>query len=87
MEREVSKNKHKISREKEAREAIAAAFKEKYGEQYKVSLLERMGDLVHLESEPVDFELGLPQIQADRRIPNSWFSSGAEAPDYVLVLL
>ena len=52
-----------IEEEKMAKEAISVAFKENYGEQYKVSLLERMADIMHVNSEhhpePVDIDLGL----------------------------
>ena len=52
--------------EKMAKEAIKVAFRENYGEKYKVTLLERMADIMHVNSdhnpEPVEIDLGLTFI-------------------------
>ena len=49
-----------------AKVAIRVAFRETYGEQYKVSLMERIADILYVNGEhkpePVEIDLGLPQI-------------------------
>ena len=45
-----------------AKEAIRVAFRENFGEKYKVTLKERMADILHVNSEhnPEPVDLGLP---------------------------